>query len=72
MIVVRIVMCMSCVYADIRLTVFVLYVYALMSFSSPWNLLPHKSVLSVGDLRVLFTYALLSKVERDEEKLKRT
>ena len=59
-------MCMSCVYADVCLTVFVLYVYALMSFSSPWNLLPHKSVTSVGDLRVLFT--LLFKGENEKKR----
>ena len=57
---------MSCVYADVCLTVFVLYVYALMSFSSPWNLLPHKSVTSVGDLRVLFT--LLFKGENEKKR----
>ena len=59
-------MCMSCVYADVCLTVSVLYVYALMSFSSPWNLLPHKSVTSVGDLRVLFT--LLFKGENEKKR----
>ena len=57
---------MSCVYADVCLTVSVLYVYALMSFSSPWNLLPHKSVTSVGDLRVLFT--LLFKGENEKKR----
>ena len=58
-------MCMSCVYADLCLTVFVLYVYALMSFSSPWNLIPHKSVTSVGDLRVLL-YVVVQRRRKEE------